>query len=131
MMVIVQEGSYSNVLQTTVTHTKQNKKKATTKKMVDFIDLANGHRQLLQRLLDGGDDDFAKMENEYSYSSSSGIRNDNPSSSSMTSQQQSYGSEATAPAPLLSKSAEAELYLLATNFLLCTLCVCVFRFETF
>ena len=78
--------------------------------MVDFIDLANGHRQLLQRLLDGGDDDFAKMENEYSYSSSS---------NSMTSQQ-SYGSEGTAPAPLLSKSAEAELYLLATNFLLCT-----------
>ena len=98
--------------------------------MVDFIDLANGHRQLLQRLLDGGDDDFAKMENEYSYSSSSGIRNDNSNSNSMTSQQQSYGSEGTAPAPLLSKSAEAELYLLATNFLLCTFCVFVFRFET-
>ena len=79
------------------------------------MDLANGHRYLLERMLDT-DDDFGRIDN------------DNPSQSTMTSNVQYNGASQTQSAmdsyigstPVLSKSAEAELYLLATNFLLCT-----------
>ena len=81
--------------------------------MVDFVDLANGHRYLLERILDA-DDDFAKIENDY------------PSQSTTTSvqyydasQSQSALDSYIGATPVLSKSAKAELYLLATNFLLC------------
>lgn len=76
-------------------------------KMTDFIDLANAHRYLLERILNDEDDDFAKIENDHH-----------------TTQQYTYPPQTAANAyvastPVLSKSAEAELYLLATNFLLC------------
>ena len=82
--------------------------------MVDFVDLANGHRYLLGRILDA-DDDFAKIENDYpSQTTTTGVQYyENPSQSALD----SYIGGST---PVLSKSAEAELYLLATNFLLCT-----------
>jgi hypothetical protein len=75
---------------------------------MDFVNLANGHRYLLQRVLDG-DDDFAKIE----YTNDKNIM-------LISQQQQASGYYDTTSTPILSKSAEAELYLLATNFLLCT-----------
>lgn len=81
--------------------------------MYDFVDLALTSRQLIDRAL-AADDDFAKIENDTG-------NNDAGSMGMGTSSSPYYGqaissSDAT---PFLSKSAEAELYLLATNFLLC------------
>eukprot|EP00934_Nitzschia_sp_Nitz4_P007986 Nitzschia sp. Nitz4//scaffold99_size76975//23002//24863//NITZ4_005570-RA/size76975-snap-gene-0.0-mRNA-1//1//CDS//3329560832//7976//frame0 len=70
--------------------------------MFDFLDVASSSRFLLQRAL-GEDDDFAKID---SYQASGGPAAD------------ATAYYATDSPPLLSKSAEAELYLLATNFLL-------------
>ena len=99
--------------------------------MVDFIDLANSHRWLLQRVLDGGgaaDDDFAKIETG-SDTSSSGQSNNAAQQTYYYNYDTVTINGTTSPAPLLSKSAEAELYLLATNFLLCTssMTECVFK----
>lgn len=80
--------------------------------MVDFVDLANGHRYLLERMLEA-DDDFAKMEHDVSLPQQAGYY-ESPPQSAMDSTTYMMGST-----PVLSKSAEAELYLLATNFLLC------------
>lgn len=76
--------------------------------MFDFIELATSSRQLMERAL-AGDDDFAKMENDRG--------NDSILHQTYSSSENSYYTEST---PFLSKTAEAELYLLATNFLLCT-----------
>lgn len=77
--------------------------------MFDFIELAASSRHLIERAL-GEDDDFAKIEND-------GGGND----SILTQTASAYGNTYyyTDSTPLLSKTAEAELYLLATNFLLC------------
>lgn len=84
--------------------------------MVDFVDLANGHRYLLGRILDA-DDDFAKID----YPSQPQQASSTTAYYDATSQSQSPMDYAyVGSTPVLSKSAEAELYLLATNFLLCT-----------
>lgn len=88
--------------------------------MVDFVDLANGHRYLLERILNN-DDDFSKMEDDYpsqQTASTNGYYDAPPQSQSAMDSTFVVGST-----PVLSKSAEAELYLLATNFLLCTYCL--------
>jgi hypothetical protein len=85
--------------------------------MVDFIDLAESSRWLIERILskgDNNDDDFVNLE----VSDAGGgdaTRNDGILNSFV------YGSSSQQqqpPSPFLSKSAEAELYLLCTNFLL-------------
>ena len=83
--------------------------------MVDFVDLANGHRYLLERILNT-DDDFAKIENDYPAASTNGYSYETAAQSQSALDSSYY----TGSTPVLSKSAEAELYLLATNFLLCT-----------
>ncbi len=74
--------------------------------MFDFIELATSSRYLIEQAL-VADDDFAKIENEAA----------NDSILLQTSHENSFYTDSP---PLLSKTAEAELYLLATNFLLCT-----------
>jgi hypothetical protein len=83
--------------------------------MVDFIDLAESSRWLIERVLSSSNndnnDDFVNLEvapGEQQYD-----RNDNIVNSFMQDSHQGSG-----PRPFLSKSAEAELYLLCTNFLL-------------
>lgn len=75
--------------------------------MVDFLDLATSSRWLIERALSQQDDDFAQLDVSSSSAASPTLPDDG----------YSYG--ATETRPVLSKSAEAELYLLATNFLLC------------
>mmetsp|Transcript_96543 Transcript_96543/g.144469 ORF Transcript_96543/g.144469 Transcript_96543/m.144469 type:complete len:532 (+) Transcript_96543:99-1694(+) len=75
--------------------------------MTDFIELASSSRWLLDRVL-GEDDDFVKLEHHDGPST--------PDDSILYAMP--YSDEAAGPRPFLSKSAEAELYLLATNFLL-------------
>jgi hypothetical protein len=79
--------------------------------MTDFIELASSSRWLLDRVL-GEDDDFAKLE--YNEGNNAATPPDDSILNSVP-----YSNETSGPGPFLSKSAEAELYLLATNFLLC------------
>jgi hypothetical protein len=97
---------------------------------MDFIDLANGLPEVTKTLLrhlalkPAGDDDFARLDGEHEVAQQ------------QNQQQQQYGNESSSSNynyyayspedlgtevqhPFLSKTAEAELYLLATNFLLC------------
>jgi len=74
--------------------------------MVDFLDLATSSRWLIERALSQQDDDFAQLDVSSSSAASPTLPDDG----------YSYGGTETRP--VLSKSAEAELYLLATNFLL-------------
>jgi UAA transporter family len=100
--------------------------------MVDFVDLAESSRWLLERALSAGKeetDDFVNLEMDAnagsatagqqvmsSTSSNGGGYNDNILYTLYDTEDGSYTSTTTRP--LLSKSAEAEIYLLATNFLL-------------
>lgn len=90
---------------------------------MDFVDLANDMSAVTQSLLrhlttaEEGDDDFARLDGEYHSSSAHQM--------AAAPAQQVQGSDAyyedpTVPLkqPFLSPTAEAELYLLATNFLL-------------
>ena len=96
--------------------------------MVDFVDLADTSRWLLERALKGGQeesDDFVNLEMDTANtgSSSSGSGSGSGGSNdgilySLYDTEDSSMYTSTATRPLLSKSAEAELYLLATNFLL-------------
>ena len=81
--------------------------------MVDFLDVATSSRWIIDRMLgDAGDDDFAQLDTS---SSSSGAIHE----SGATYHADASTAAVTSTRPFLSKSAEAELYLLATNFLLC------------
>jgi hypothetical protein len=82
--------------------------------MADFIELAEGSRWLLERYLGGGsdNDDFVNLEATPGHAHNGG-GSDNILQSTMY--DESSSPDAT---PFLSKSAEAELYLLCTNFLL-------------
>jgi hypothetical protein len=80
--------------------------------MFDFIELVTSSRQLIERAL-AEDDDFAKIENDRGGNNDSILQQNTYSSAN----ENSYYTES---APFFSKTAEAELYLLATNFLLCT-----------
>jgi hypothetical protein len=90
---------------------------------MDFADLANDMSAVTQSLLrhlttaEDGNDDFARLDGEY----------ETPGGGAPTYQQMAPGQEGyynpdptvLTKQPFLSKTAEAELYLLATNFLLC------------
>lgn len=92
--------------------------------MVDFVDLAESSRWLIDRVLRSQDDDFVNLEaasatgpaGESSFPGASGAASP-PSDSILKSlvYEDAYTATTT---PFLSKSAEAELYMLATNFLL-------------
>ena len=73
--------------------------------MFDFVEIATSSRRLIARAL-AEDDDFTNIENE---ATKANVLDQ------VTFESFSY----TDSPPLLSKTAEAELYLLATNFLLC------------
>ena len=75
---------------------------------MDFVEWAETAQWLAGRVL-AMDDDFAKLDNY-----------DQPQSSYTSVGDTSYYSESVAARPFLNKTSEAELYLLATNFLLCT-----------
>ena len=83
--------------------------------MVDFLELASTSRWLIDRALRDQDDDIVQLQVP-----SSGAPPENDSILYQMQEQEDvayYGDAGTRP--FLSKSAEAELYLLATNFLLC------------
>ncbi|KAL3908653.1 MAG: hypothetical protein SGARI_002964 [Bacillariaceae sp.] len=80
---------------------------------LDFVELAQGSRWLLERYLGGGggdNDDFVNLEG--------GAAADNTAPNDNILQSMIYDDTDPAAKPFLSKSAEAELYLLCTNFLL-------------
>ncbi|KAL3923577.1 MAG: hypothetical protein SGILL_001578 [Bacillariaceae sp.] len=88
--------------------------------MVDFVDLAESSRWLLERYLGGGgsdNDDFVNLESgqadHAAYATNGGGGNDSILQSLVYDD-----TPTTSTRPFLSKSAEAELYLLCTNFLL-------------
>ena len=109
---------------------------------MDFVDLANGLDQVTKTMLrhltvaaeDAGDDDFARIDGEYHDAAALQQTAMYQSTAVPQQQQQSalpvgdyFSPEDLNGAPIgdrpfLSKSAEAELYLLATNFLLCKFC---------
>lgn len=80
--------------------------------MVDFLDLATTSRWMIQRALGEQDDDFSKIDSDANSP-------DNDSILTQLQEQSDSTYQSTETRPFLSKSAEAELYLLATNFLLC------------
>ena len=75
---------------------------------MDFFSLVDTHRQLLRHL--NGDDDFGRLENENT--------REQPAVT-LTSEESYEQLIEEGQEKLLSPSAEAELFLLATNFLLC------------
>ncbi|CAB9498983.1 Adenosine 3'-phospho 5'-phosphosulfate transporter 1 [Seminavis robusta] len=103
---------------------------------MDFVDLANGLSEITETLLrhltvqqeDNGDDDFARLEGDYHSSSSHAtttasttqVAQEQPAASGLSSTGYYSPEDTSVPisSPLLSPTAEAELYLLATNFLL-------------
>ena len=100
---------------------------------MDFIDLANGLNEVTATLLrhltasgseetTAGDDDFARIDGEKESASSSSSSSSSPQDSSYyyySPEDSSSTASTTVNRPFLSPTAEAELYLLATNFLLC------------
>lgn len=84
---------------------------------MDFITLADSALQLHRKLSGGEDDDFTRLESPSSTSQSNAIYE---SSQTAMPYDTTTLSEEAQTRPLLSPSAEAELFLLATNFLLCT-----------
>ena len=96
--------------------------------MADFIDIVESSRWLIDRVLSSNEnDDFVNLESVSTsaaaqqteiQSAASSNTNDNILNALVNEDHISY--TATSPSPFLSKSAEAELYLLATNFLVRT-----------
>ena len=96
--------------------------------MADFIDIVESSRWLIDRVLSSNEnDDFVNLESVSTsaaaqqteiQSAASSNTNDNILNALVNEDNISY--TATSPSPYLSKSAEAELYLLATNFLVRT-----------
>ena len=96
--------------------------------MADFIDIVESSRWLIDRVLSSNEnDDFVNLESVSTsaaaqqteiQSAASSTTNDNILNALVNEDNISY--TATSPSPFLSKSAEAELYLLATNFLVRT-----------
>lgn len=82
---------------------------------MDFVSLATASHQFLRQLTtttggnDSNNDDFTSI-------AGGGTSSD---ASTMLPQQSSVVGEDSSHAPILSKAAEAELYMLASNFLLC------------
>lgn len=100
---------------------------------MDFIDLANGMQDvtqaLLRHLVEGeGDDDFARLDGEYhasaahpqpvQYQPVQPVPSQEPVPSDYSYYVPADPANAPLKQPFLSPTAEAELYLLATNFLL-------------
>ncbi|KAG7356408.1 UAA transporter family protein [Nitzschia inconspicua] len=83
--------------------------------MVDFVDLAESSRWLLERFLGDANDDFVNLEaaDGSGPAAVTGIANDNVLLQTFV-----YEDLNVKTSPFFSKSAEAELYLLCTNFLL-------------
>ena len=109
---------------------------------MDFIDLANGLDRVTQTLLrhlvqvettdPAGDDDFARIDGEYYHYDQSLSSSVPPLPPPPVGGGDYFSPEDLNTAveignhPFLSKSAEAELYLLATNFLLCKYTTTIF-----
>jgi hypothetical protein len=86
--------------------------------MVDFVDLAESSRWLIDRVLRSQDsDDFVNLEAASDTGGADALTYQK-GDSILTSLVHEDGFTTAATRPILSKSAEAELYLLATNFLL-------------
>ena len=86
--------------------------------MVDFIDIAESSRFVIDRFLRESDDDFVNLETNVGSSPLSQETKTQPANGNFLNalvNEESY--MVTSTRPFLSKSAEAELYLLATNFL--------------
>ena len=85
---------------------------------MDFVTLADTAWKLHRKLSGGEDDDFSNLSGggDSSMSSSSTMDTSHPA---IMQQQQADMPVDDQARPFLSPSAEAELFLLATNFLLC------------
>ena len=96
--------------------------------MADFIDVVESSRWLIERALGGGDsDDFVNLEIKSGSTAELVAAAAVPVEASndnilhaLVNDESSY----TTASPFLSKSAEIELYLLATNFLVRMSCRC-------
>jgi len=110
---------------------------------MDFIELANGLDKVTSTLLrylttktttDAGDDDFARIDGEYAASSAHALEHQSYNTYDDTGgAQDAILSETSVQInrPFLSPTAEAELYLLATNFLLCKSKLSVYLDENY
>ena len=98
--------------------------------MADFIDAVQYSRWLIDRALGKyEDDDFVNLETQQAVAEPTALastQNDNILHA-LVNDESSY----TATKPFLSKSAEVELYLLATNFLVSFVMFRSLRFESF
>jgi hypothetical protein len=74
---------------------------------MDFVDLANWQSSIIRQLSAAPDDDFSNLENLSPAEAATAAAGADPTGTLDVSR------------PFFSKTAEAELYLLATNFLLC------------
>ena len=78
---------------------------------MDFMDLANWQSSIIRQLSAAPDDDFSNLENL------------SPGAAATSGGYTASGSDPSGTLdvsrPFFSQTAEAELYLLATNFLLC------------
>jgi hypothetical protein len=81
---------------------------------MDFMDLANWQSSIIRQLSAAPDDDFANLENLSPGEAAGGGYYPVTAGTDSTT-----GSTLDVSRPFFSKTAEAELYLLATNFLLC------------
>ena len=80
---------------------------------MDFISIAEGSHRFLRQLVE--DDDFSKIENDGKESFATAV----PQQGAAIPFDANVDSAVNGNQPLLSPTAEAELFLLATNFLLC------------
>ncbi len=95
--------------------------------MADFIDIVDSSRWLIERALRTYEsDDFVNLETESSPATVAAPPNDSILGA-LVNDESSYADPATKP--FLSQSAEVELYLLATNFLVGFFCasLCLLR----
>jgi hypothetical protein len=87
---------------------------------MDFISIAESTSlRAMRRLLDEEDDDFAQLDTSHSSHTKSSQASDSILDMTKEAATLTQTDDNLENAPILSASAEAELFLLATNFLLC------------
>jgi hypothetical protein len=85
---------------------------------MDFVSVANSISSVQRYLQERDEDDFTNLDTSRIRSSDS-ILDMTKEAAALYDPDDSLGN-----APMISASAEAELFLLATNFLLCESCIC-------
>lgn len=86
---------------------------------MDFVSLAEGSHRFLRSLVE--DDDFARIDNDNNNKVVNAAKAVASAAISTAAPGSIVAPDSNSHQPLLSPTAEAELFLLATNFLLCEL----------